>query len=194
MEYIKWTADKLEDYLKDKERERGIDIQELLHLSAFVRKHKFESMFDLGTFLGISGYIIGTASPNTKTLISSDIGKFEMELGKKHKWDYDTYGMYLPKEAIYIEGDYRKVMDGILEKYKPEFVFLDDGHKPRWVFEQISLCYKHKVPYVAIHDTGHKVRKVRHAMKGAISNNMYKIIFEDIDTCPEKGISFLERI
>jgi hypothetical protein len=31
-------------------------------------------------------------------------------------------------------------------------------------------------------------------MKGAITNNMYKIIFEDIETCPEKGISFLERV
>lgn len=181
------------NYLKDKEQDRGVDSKELLLLSKFVREHQFKVMFDLGTFLGVSGYIIGTSSPKGELLVSSDIGKLEQTIyGKVHKWDYSTYGMYLPEDAIYIEGDFRMVMDGILKKYKPEFAFLDDGHTPKCIWEQTHLCHYHNVKYIAIHDTN--LRKVRRALKGIINKGLYKIIIDDKEDCPEKGITFLERI
>lgn len=194
MEYIEWDEEKLKEYLEDKEKERGIDIKELLLLSKFIREHKFKVMYDLGTFLGVSGYIIGTSSPHTETLISSDIAEHEIKLGWEHKWDYQTYGMYLPKDAIFERGDFRLLMDNHLKKHKPEFVFLDDGHTPRAIWDQFNICYKNKVRYIAIHDSGKIVKKVRRSMKAIISKNMYKILFEDIESCPEKGITFLEIV
>jgi len=193
MEYIEWTLDKINKYLEEKEIERGVDPKELLQLSKFVREHKFKSMFDLGTFLGVSGYIIGTSSPDGDTLVSSDIGRIEQsKYGKIHKWDYDTYGMHLPKDAIYVEGDFRDIMDDLLKKHNPEFAFLDDGHTPRAVFEQIFLCHMNKIKYIAVHDTN--LRKVRRAIKAAVFKGMYKIILDDTTSCPEKGITFLELV
>lgn len=195
MNYIIWTLEKINDYLKDKEKERGVDPKELLVLSEFIREHKFKSMFDLGTFYGVSGYIIGTSSPNTKTLVSSDISEIELALGrnKSHKYDYKDYGKYLPKDALFIKGDFRLIMDDILKQYKPEFAFIDDGHTSRAVGLQLEICWKNKIKYIAIHDTN--LRKVRRAINFSITRNYYKILFEVLDACKEdkkKGITFME--
>ena len=195
MEYIDWTYEKIVEFLKDKEKDRGVDPGELLTLSKFIKDHRFKRIFELGTFLGASGYIIGTSSPDIEVFVSSDIGRQEMDkYNKKHRWDYDDYGKYLPSGTIYIEGDFRDNMDTILKKYKPEFVFLDDGHTPNAIWEQLMLCYNNNVKYVALHDTGKIVRKVRRAVKRAINTGMYKMILENLESCPEKGISFLERV
>lgn len=194
MEYIEWTLDKINKYLEDKETDRGVDPKELLILSEFIREHKFKSTFDLGTFYGVSGYIIGTSSPCTETFVSSDIAEHERELGRIRDFNYDEYGKYLPKGAIFIRGDFRVVMDGLLKQHKSEFVFLDDGHTPRAVAAQLQICYNNKVKYIAVHDTN--LRKVRRALKYAINRNMYTIIFEVRDTGKEdkKGITFMELV
>ena len=102
----------------------------------------------------------------------------------------------MPKGTIFIKGNFREVMNAILNKYKPEFAFIDDGHTPKAVSQQLELCHINNVKYLAVHDTNK--RKVRRGLKFAINRNMYKIIFEMLDAVVDeeekKGITFMERI
>jgi hypothetical protein len=186
MKYIEWTLDSILEWLEGKERERGVHETELLYMSEFIRRHKFKSMLDLGTFQGVSGYIIGTSSPNTEHLVSIDWVDTQRPITE---WNPDDYGKYLPEDAIFIKGDFRQVMDTAVRNHRCEFVFIDDGHGSMAVSQQLQICYKNRVKWVMLHDTC--MRKVRRGLKFALSRNMYKIVEEKLDY---KGITLLELI
>jgi hypothetical protein len=185
MKYIEWTLDSINEWLEGKVRERGVHEEELLEISEHIRQEKYTSMLDLGTFQGVSGYIIGTSSPKTKHLVSIDWVDVKRSITE---WDPQEYGMYLPKDAIFIKGDFRDIMDKALKGYRCEFAFIDDGHGSMAVAQQLQICYDNKVDYVILHDTN--MRKVRRGMKYAISRGLYDIVKENNK---HKGIIHLVR-
>lgn len=190
---IEWTAESIKEYLSDKDPERSPHYKELMHLANFIQEKKLTKIFDLGTWTGISGYIMATCSDSVEELISMDWGEqHSIAAYGEPKRDPSLYGMYLPEGSVYIQSDYRDKMDYALKEYNIDFAFIDDGHGTNAVWEQINICWNNNIKYIAIHDVSKK--KVKRALKHCLSTNLYKEILTDIGSSPTQGIMILERI
>ena len=169
--YIEWDKEKVEEWLKDKIVDRTLSVDEFVFLSEFIRNLKPKCILEVGTFLGLASYVMATSSPNLETFITID------NLYPHPPYTADQYGMYLHEGSIFIKDDYRNVLDNLLEKYKPEFVFLDDGHGSLVLRDQLERCYNKKIKYVAVHDTNQ--RGPRLAVNYIVKNRKYEIIAEN---------------
>jgi hypothetical protein len=189
---INWTENSIESFIKDKGEGRSPHPKELFHLCNFIKDYSLRIIFDLGTWTGLSGYIMATSSPSVEKLISLDWGEIH-SINKygKPKRDVELYGKYLPDGSEYIEADYRKEMDNILKSDKFDFAFIDDGHGLSTVLEQIRICYNNNIRYIAVHDvsTGRLPGKATEIM---IHRGYYKEIFKDVKSSPTQGIIFME--
>jgi len=200
--YIEWDINKINNYLKDKIKKRGVDATEYYFLTKHLRKINPKIIIDVGTFLGISGYILGTSSKNIKyvygieNIDDESFVPYNYE-GKDIPKSY--YGKFLPKDGILKTHGYHNDLEPLLKKHHKDliFVFLDAKKQTLGVLEELEICYKNKVKYVGIHDTSMWYRNIRRAMKRAIKLGWYELIDEiNIEDIGEKrkGASILRLI
>lgn len=186
---MRWTKEKLEQFLWNKNR--CVDVNEYLLLIEFINKIRLEVIIDVGTYLGASGYILGTCCDSIKKIYSIE-NTNSPEYYPKPEATKEEHGKYLPNDAIFLRNGYE---DGVLDsliKTGDEFVFFDAGKNSIKVYRQIELSYRNKIKHIAFHDSGKIQRTVRRAIKRAEKIGWYKIIEENIKSCPKKGISILE--
>lgn len=182
-----WTKDSLEQYLSDK-KERSVDINEYLHLIEFINKIRPTTLIDIGTYLGASGYILGTCSEAIQQIYSID-NIDSPDYTPKPEASVEEHGKYLSKDAIFLREGYENgVLESLIKNGK-EFVFWDAGKNFNKVMRQIELSYKCKIKYIAIHDTN--VPTVRRAIRRVEKLKWYKIYDEELNNT-EKGVSVLE--
>ena len=202
MEYIEWNIDKLNDYLKNKIRRRGVDSKEYNFLTTYIKKLHPEIIVDVGTFLGISGYILGTSSPTIEKLYAIENIDDESFVPYGYEGENiprENYGMYLPDDAIFRTNGYHNDLTPILEenKNKDIFVFLDAKKQTLGVLDELKICYDHKVKYVGLHDTSKWYKHPRRAVQRVINLKWYKLVDEKyIDDIGEKtkGVSILKLV
>ena len=100
--YIEWNEDLLKDWFNDKFKKRTLTINEYVFITKFIRELEPQIIIDVGTFLGASGYILGTSSPNLEKLYA-----LEHHEGPTYTGPYkglvktEDYGKYLPEYAIF---------------------------------------------------------------------------------------------
>lgn len=184
-----WTKRKLEDFLKDK-KERSVDINEYLLLTKFINKVKPEAIIDIGTYLGSSGYILGTCCDSIMEVWSID-NIDSPEYYPKPDATKEEHGKYLPEDSVFITDGYEKNLAGLIDD-GTEFVFWDAGKNSMKVIDQFKRSYDLKIKHIAIHDSN--VKSVRRAIKQCVKKGWYKIIEEDITSCPEKGVTILQLV
>ena len=195
IKYIEWDEEKLQQWFKDKFRKRGLDICEYVFLTKFIREIEPEIVIDVGTFLGASGYILGTSSPKLKKLYA-----LEHHHGSTYSGPYkglvktEDYGKYLPEYAIFKTIGYEIDLEPILKEHEggDVFIFFDSGKNPMRIFHQVQMCYQYKIRYIAFHDT--KTPQVRRGIKRVKELGLYRIHSECLDAPDEgkKGVTILE--
>lgn len=187
-----WNRKSLQKYLLSKQR--SVHVDEYLLLIEFINKIRPETLIDIGTYLGDSGYILGTCCDSIKNIISIE-NIDSPEYYHKPEATKEEHGKYLPKGAIFLTKGYEKgILDELIKQHPNAFVFWDAGKNSLKVIKQLELSHKNKIKYIAFHDSSEIQNSVRKAIKRAQRLGWYKIILEDINSCPEKGISILELI
>lgn len=190
--YIEWDKEKLEEFLKDKFTKRTLSINELLALSKFLRKYNPTVSIDIGSFLGISGYIIGTSSESLEHLYCIEHTESQGYMGPyKRLVKTADYGKYLPDYAVWLTHGFELELDGVLLKHlkdKKKFVFIDSGKNTTKILIQLSKCFRLGVKYVAIHDT--ITPTVREAIEQSVKSGWYKVVE---DYTKENGLTILKR-
>lgn len=188
---MKWNRDELEKFLWNKNR--SVDVNEYLLLIQFINKIRPEVIIDVGTYLGASGYILGTCCDSIKKVYSIE-NINSPEYYPKSEAIKEEHGMYLPEDAVFLKNGYENgVLDSLI-KTGDEFVFFDAGKNSIKVYRQLELSRENKIKHIAFHDSGTIQRTVRRAIKRAEKLGWYKILAEDTKSCPKKGISILELI
>ena len=186
-----WDRESLEIWLKDKDV-RTLNINEYLLLIDFINKIKPDTVVDIGTFLGASGYVIGTCCESIKNLYSID-NINSPEYYPKPEATKEEHGKYLPDNAIFLTCGYENyVLKDIIKQHPDAFVFWDAGKNTLKVINQLKMSYDYNIKYIAIHDTG--LMRVRKAIRRAERMKWYRIIEEDIESDPDKGITIMELI
>lgn len=171
---------------------RGVDIAEYELLIRFINKIRPDTIIDIGTYLGHSGYILGTCCDSIKHIYSIE-NTLSEEYFPKEEAPPEEHGKYLPKNAVFLTHGYNNgVLDELLKKHPNAMIFWDAGKNTYKVYGQLVLSYKNKVKYVAFHDSGKIQRTVRRAIKKVEKLGWYVRIEEDIESCPKKGISILK--
>lgn len=186
---MKWNKTLLEDYLKGKE-ERSVHINEYLLLIDFINHKEPETIIDIGTYLGASGYILGTCCDSIKEVWSID-NINSPEYYPKPEATREEHGKYLPKDAVFIKDGYEHNLMGLIDNGE-EFIFWDAGKNSIKVINQFRLSKDLGVKHIAIHDSN--VKSVRRSIKQCVKKGWYKIVEEDIVSCPEKGVTILQLI
>lgn len=192
MEYIEWTNDALTEYLSDKQM-RSVHVAEYGLLIDYINKIMPDTVIDVGTYRGSSGYILGTCCDSIKYLYSIE-NIDSPEYYSKPESTKEQHGEYLPKDAIFITTGYDNTLGRIVKEHPNCFVFWDAGKNTMKVMGQIQLSYHLGVKHIAFHDSGMEQKTVRRAIKRACRMGLYKIVAEDIESCPSKGVTILERI
>jgi len=184
--YIEWTKEKLEEFLKDKER--TISPNEYLLLINFINKTRPATLIDIGTYLGASGYILGTCCDSIQAIYSIE-NINSPDYTPKPEADIVEHGKYLPEDAIFLKEGYESgILDSIIRDGN-EFVFWDAGKNVIKVIKQFELSHKLKIKYIGIHDSN--VKSVRRAIDRAVKLGWYKIHSEELSN-ENKGVSVLE--
>jgi len=118
-------------------------------LHRWIQRLRPKTVVETGTAFGMSGRVIKMASPET-LLVTIDL----VPGGRPHyPHDDEEWGLLLPSEKVVkVKGDARKVLPGVLSKYKPEVVFHDDGHQYDVISTNLKQCYSAKVPWLIVHD------------------------------------------
>ena len=179
---MEWNKESIEEFLST-QKERSIDINEYMLLIDFINEIRPDIIIDIGTYLGHSGYILGTCCDSIKNIISIE------------NIDSEEHGKYLPRDAVFLTKGYENgVFNDLIKEHPNAFVFWDAGKNTIKVLRQIILSHKNNVKYIALHDSGNKQRTVRRAINRAVDLGWYKILKEDIDSCLSKGITIMERI
>ena len=127
---MKWNKKTLREYLRGKE-ERSVHIEEYLLLINFINKIRPDTIIDIGTYLGSSGYILGTCCDSIKNIYSIE-NIDTLEYYPKPEATKKEHGKYLPEKAVYLtEGYDNGVLEGLINKHPNAFVLWDAG-KNTW--------------------------------------------------------------
>ena len=86
------------------------------------------------------------------------------------------------------------VLVQLINKHPNAFVFWDAGKNTIKVMHQIKLSYECKIRYIAFHDSGKIQRSVRRAIKKAEFDGMYRIVHENLESDPKKGITIMKLV
>lgn len=194
--YIEWTKKSIEEWLSDKFNKRGLNIDEYVTLTKFLREdYKPNVVVDVGTFLGASGYILGTASPNLEHLYAIEHNKGPTFEGPYKRLVTEAdYGKYLPEYCIFKEYGYEYDLPGILESHRDDdvFVFFDAGKNSLRIMHQCMLARDYGIKYIGFHDTN--IPSVKRVINRAIHIGLYRKVLENIGDGKSKGIVILELV
>jgi len=185
--YVTWDKVKIEEFLKDK-KERSLDINEYLLLIKFINKIRPDTIIDIGTYLGASGYILGTCCDSIKKVYSIDNIECP-NYCEKDEAKREEHGKYLTSDMIFLKNGYENNLTNLI-KSKNEFVFWDAGKNSEKVLNQIHMSHNLGIKYIALHDVN--VKSVKRVINYIKDLYLYKIIEEDIESCPEKGVIIFE--
>ena len=177
--YIEWNEELIKEWLSDKFTERGLVSDEYVFITKFIRDVEPEVIIDVGTFLGKSGYILGTSSPKLKYLYALDHHEGPTYTGPyKGLVKTDDYGKYLPDYCIFKTYGYEKDLEPILLEHIGEniFIFFDAGKSPIKIWNQVQLSYQYHIPYIGFHDT--LLPQVRRNLTDAKKLGMYEVCAE----------------
>ena len=188
---IKWTRKSLEEFLKGKNR--TITVEEYLLLIDFINKIRPETFIDIGTYLGASGYILGTCCNSITKVVSVD-NTLSQTYTPKEEATIEEHGKFLTKETIFITEGYENTLSNIITDSSHTFILWDAGKNTLKVMDQLKRSWDLKIRWIAFHDSGTEQATVRRAIKRAERFGWYKIVTEDIVSCPSKGVSILELI
>lgn len=201
MEYIEWDKEKLESYLSDKFRKRGVNVEEYEFLTEFLREVNPETIIDVGCFYGISTYILGTSSKNLKNLFcieNIDSPSFSEYIRDGKPIPKTDYGKFKPNGAIFFTHGYENDLPPLLNQHPNSFVFLDSVKLADRVLDELIICYQGKAKYVAVHDTCKRYKHPRRAVKYVINHGLFGMVgevgIEERDDIKVKGVTILERI
>jgi len=187
---MKWNKETLEEFLDDKQK-KSLHINEYLLLIDFIRKIKPDTIVDVGTYLGASGYILGTCCDSIKYIYSIE-NTDTPEYYPKPEATKEEHGKYLTDDTIFLTKGYMtRDFYNIMKEHPDAFVFWDAGKATEKVLGQLKLSYRLKIKYIAFHDTGigfreENPRPTHKALDIAIENRWYKIICEDLESSPKK--------
>jgi len=200
-EYIEWNKQMLDDYLKDKFKRRGVASVEYEFLTKHIREIKPEVIVDIGCFFGDSTYILGTSSPNLKSLYAIE------NIESENFCPYHIDGIEVPKEdygkfhqpgVVFKKNGYENDLLPILKEHPGAFVFLDAVKLTERVLHELTICHEGNAEYVALHDTSKFYKNPRRAMKRAIQLGWFELIDETNVDSPTKvkvkGVSLLRKI
>lgn len=191
MNYIEWTKESIEEFLSTQTMRR-IEPLEYFLLIKFIKQIRPDTVIDVGSYLGHSGYILATCCDSIKDSYSIE-NIDRSDYYPKEEAEKEDHGKFLHPSTTFLTHGYENgILDGIIKKHPNAFVLYDAGKNTLKIMDQIRLSYKNKIKYIAFHDSGKIQRSVRRAIKRVEQVGMYKIIKEDIDSCPKKGISILE--
>jgi len=187
---MKWTKEKLNSYLEDKDR--TVDSNEYLLMLEFISETKPDIIIDVGTYKGASGNIIKVENEDIEVISIDNIDS--QNYYPKEEASKEEHGIYLPDNINFLTHGYEVHVPEIIEKNygKNIFIFWDAGKNSFKVMNQIEMSHKYRIKHIAFHDSGRIQRSVRRAIKRAEQLGMYKIIKEDIESCPKKGLSILK--
>jgi len=156
---------------------------EALIICNWLKKFNPNIMLEIGTAFGGSAKIFRSALPECK-IITVDLPP---SINSKSLWikKKEDLGKFLSNDIIQEIGDISECMPKLIEKYKPDIVFHDDGHGDEIIRLNIKQCYEGNIKNVIVHDS-HKswIRKF-------FSNNDYYneiYYYKDI-----RGVSILGR-
>lgn len=187
---MNWNKEKLEKYLNGKEN-RSVDIGEYITLISFIKKIRPTTLIDIGTYLGSSGYILGTCCDSIENIYSID-NIDSSDYYPKPETPKEEHGMYLPNNAIFLKKGYDNgVLDRLIEKHPDAFVFWDAGKNPLKVLGQFKISYENNIKYIALHDTN--LKRVRKVINRVTRMNWYEIIEDNVDSCSSKGVTIFKR-
>lgn len=198
MEYIEWNLERINEFLEDKFKRRGVDATEYELLTKYLKSINPDVLIDVGCFFGVSTYILGTSIPDLKHLYAIE------NIDNDNFSPYSTvpksdYGKFIPKETIFATHGYGIDLPKILQKHNDDltFVFLDAVKQVVRVLDELKICYDNKVDYVGIHDTSRWYKFPRKAMKRAIQLGWYELV-DEINTenigKKTKGVSILKLV
>jgi len=198
--YIEWTKESIEQFLNDKLKRRGINPWEYEFLVTYLNKIQPEVIIDVGTFLGISGYILGTSSPKLEKLYAIENINDESFVVFNHDGKdipKSDYGKYLPEYCDFRTHGYHNDLLSILKENegKKTFVYLDAKKTMEGVLHELQICHEGKAKYIGMHDTSIWYKRPRRAMKQSIRLGWFELIDEAYieDTgMKSKGVSILK--
>ncbi len=201
MNYIEWDKQKLEEYLADKFKRRGVNIEEYLFLTEFIKSVNPSTIIDVGCFYGVSTYILGTSSKDIEYLIGIDnpySENFVPYVREDKPIPQSEYGKFIPEGGTFIGTGYEKNLPDLLKHHNDVFVFLDSVKLADRVFDELKVCHEGKARWVGVHDTCKRYKHPRRAVKHAIELGWYKLIgetcIEEIPDIKVKGVTILEGV
>lgn len=124
---------------------RLIDVKDYLTLYHWVEMTQPTVIVEAGTYFGVSGMVMLKAAPKAKLITIDNLSDGSIK-------NEENWGKYLPLGAIKIKGEATKAMPRVLEAYKPDLVFLDDGHSYHIVSTNLRQCKEAGVKYAIVHD------------------------------------------
>ena len=188
---INWTIESISGWLSDKQQTRTIHPSEYICLIEHIFKTKPSTIIDIGTYLGTSGYILGTCCDSIKKVYSID-NINSPGYTEKLEATREDHGKYLPENCIFLKNGYEQdLTKELIGNPNETFLFWDAGKNFVKVLNQIKLSFDFNVRYIALHDSN--VMTVRRAIDRANKLKWYKTISEDYNSCPEKGVTILEK-
>ena len=137
------TLDKMRNFLKT--MDRFINIEDYLTLYQLIESIQPRIIVEMGTALGISGVVMLKATSRAKLITIDNLQDGLTE---------ENWGKHLPPEVIKIWGNAEEVLPRVLEEYKPDLVFLDDGHSYEVISINLQQCREARVKHVIVHDAG----------------------------------------
>jgi hypothetical protein len=199
MEYIEWTEDSIQEFISNKFTSRGLEASEYNFLSNHLKKLDIDVFVDVGCFLGISTYIIGTSMRNVKYIYAIDnITSEEFCSYGTNPIPKSDYAKFAPEGTIFMTMGYQTDLLPILKKHKNDkvFVFLDAQKTQLGVMNELALCYKGGTDYVGVHDTSLWYKQPRKAVYRSIRFGWFELVDEfniGDGTTKMKGVTLLRR-
>lgn len=184
---IDWDREKLEEFLKDKER--AVTVDEYMLLIDFLEDLKPEVIVDIGTYLGASAYVLSRCCKHTYTIDNIN----SPEYYDKPEAKKEDHAKYIDRSntTFMTKGYENGIFDDLAGKHPDMFVFWDAGKNTMKVLRQFELSYANSIYYIAIHDSSRK--SVRRAINRAKKLGWYQVLKENTDN-PDKGLTILEMI
>jgi len=109
-----------------------------------------KTIVECGTAYGGSGLLIKTLIPEIELVTYDKVQEEPLPAWVKSENDI---GKYLPSDVKLFIGDSVEILPRLLNEFKPELVFHDNGHDYRTVKKNLEQCKEFGIGYVIVHDS-----------------------------------------